>query len=86
MADWFQPIGIIIATLAAVIASQALISGSFMINEAMRLNFWPKVKIEYPTEVKDNYTSPLSTGYYFLVALVSFCTLRNQEIWNMPMV
>jgi KUP system potassium uptake protein len=29
MADWFQPIGIIIATLAAVIASQALISGSF---------------------------------------------------------
>jgi K+ transporter len=45
MADWFQPIGIIIATLAAVIASQALISGSFtLINEAMRLNFWPKVK------------------------------------------
>jgi KUP system potassium uptake protein len=44
MADWFQPIGIIIATLA-VIASQALISGSFtLINEAMRLNFWPKVK------------------------------------------
>jgi KUP system potassium uptake protein len=43
MADWFQPIGIIIA--AAVIASQALISGSFtLINEAMRLNFWPKVK------------------------------------------
>jgi KUP system potassium uptake protein len=29
MADWFQPFGIIIATMAAVIASQALISGSF---------------------------------------------------------
>ena len=48
MADWFQPIGIVVATLAAVIASQALISGSFtLINEAMRLNFWPKVKIKY---------------------------------------
>ena len=47
MANWFQPIGIVIATLAAVIASQALISGSFtLINEAMRLNFWPKVKIK----------------------------------------
>jgi len=53
MADWFQPFGIVIATMAAVIASQALISGSFtLINEAMRLNFWPKFKIKYPTDLK----------------------------------
>jgi KUP system potassium uptake protein len=59
MADWFQPIGIVIATLAAVIASQALISGSFtLINEAMRLNFWPKAKIKYPTEVKGQLYIP----------------------------
>lgn len=59
MPDWFQPIGIVIATLAAVIASQALISGSFtLINEAMRLNFWPKVKIKYPTEVKGQLYIP----------------------------
>ena len=59
MPSWFQPIGIIIATLAAVIASQALISGSFtLINEAMRLNFWPKVKIKYPTEVKGQLYIP----------------------------
>ena len=59
MADWFQPIGIIIATLAAVIASQALISGSFtLINEAMRLNFWPKVKIKYPSELKGQLYIP----------------------------
>ena len=59
MPDWFQPIGIIIATLAAVIASQALISGSFtLINEAMRLNFWPKVKIKYPTELKGQLYIP----------------------------
>jgi KUP system potassium uptake protein len=59
MADWFQPIGVVIATSAAVIASQALISGSFtLINEAMRLNFWPKVKIKYPTELKGQLYIP----------------------------
>lgn len=59
MPDWFQPFGIVIATLAAVIASQALISGSFtLINEAMRLNFWPKVRIKYPTELKGQMYIP----------------------------
>ncbi|GAA3748799.1 MULTISPECIES: KUP/HAK/KT family potassium transporter [Flavobacterium] len=59
MPHWFLPFGIVVATLAAVIASQALISGSFtLINEAMRLNFWPKVKIKYPTEVKGQLYIP----------------------------
>ncbi len=59
MAEWFKPAGIVIATLAAVIASQALISGSFtLINEAMRLNFWPKVKIKFPTDVKGQLYIP----------------------------
>ncbi|MDI9311159.1 MAG: KUP/HAK/KT family potassium transporter [Limnohabitans sp.] len=59
MPDWFQPFGIVIATMAAVIASQALISGSFtLINEAMRLNFWPKVKISYPTNQKGQIYIP----------------------------
>jgi KUP system potassium uptake protein len=59
MENWFQPIGIVVATLAAIIASQALISGSFtLINEAMRLNFWPKVRINYPTDVKGQLYIP----------------------------
>jgi len=59
MSDWFLPIGIGIATMAAIIASQALISGSFtLINEAMRLNLWPKVKIKYPTELKGQMYIP----------------------------
>ena len=67
MADWFQPIGIIVATLAAVIASQALISGSFtLINEAMRLNFWPKVKIKYPSELKGQLYIPSINWLLFL--------------------
>lgn len=50
MPEWFMPIGIFIATSAAIIASQALISGSFtLISEAIKLNLWPKMKINYPT-------------------------------------
>ncbi len=49
----FLIIGIVIATAAAIIASQALISGSFtLISEAIRLNLWPRMKIKYPTEAK----------------------------------
>lgn len=59
MATWFLPIGVIIATLAAIIASQALISGSFtLISEATKLNLWPKMKINYPTNERGQLYIP----------------------------
>ena len=59
MPESFIPYGIVIATIAAVIASQALISGSFsLINEAMRLNLWPKVRVKYPSELKGQLYIP----------------------------
>ena len=59
MPGWFLIPGIIIATIAAIIASQALISGSFtLISEAIRLNLWPKMKINYPTEAKGQLFIP----------------------------
>ncbi len=59
MPESFMPAGIIIATIAAVIASQALISGSFtLINEAMRLNLWPKVTVKYPSALKGQLYIP----------------------------
>jgi KUP system potassium uptake protein len=59
MPQWFKLIGITISTVAAIIASQALISGSFtLISEAMRLNLWPKMKIQYPTEEKGQLYIP----------------------------
>ena len=59
MPQWFKLIGIVISTVAAIIASQALISGSFtLISEAMRLNLWPKMKIHYPTEEKGQLYIP----------------------------
>ena len=59
MPDWFLTIGIVIATIAAIIASQALISGSFtLISEAIRLNLWPRMKINYPSEAKGQLYIP----------------------------
>lgn len=59
MPEGFRIIGIVIATAAAIIASQALISGSFtLISEAMRLNLWPKFKIRYPSEEKGQVYLP----------------------------
>jgi len=53
MPQWFIIPGVIIATTAAIIASQAMVSGAYtLISEAMRLNLWPKVKIRYPSEAK----------------------------------
>lgn len=59
MPEWFLYAGIAIATMAAIIASQALISGSFtLISEAMRLNLWPKFKIRYPSEARGQVFIP----------------------------
>jgi KUP system potassium uptake protein len=59
MPQWFIPVGIVIATAAAIIASQAMVSGSFtLISEAMRLNLWPKFKIRYPSEEKGQLFIP----------------------------
>jgi KUP system potassium uptake protein len=82
MPNWFQPFGIIIATSAAVIASQALISGSFtLINEAMRLNFWPKVKIKYPTDLKGQLYIP-SINWLLLAGCIGI-VLYFEESSNM---
>lgn len=59
MPDWFLLPGIIIATAAAIIASQALISGSFtLISEAMSLNFWPRVSVRQPSDLKGQIYIP----------------------------
>lgn len=57
--EWFKLPAIIIATAAAIVASQALISGSFtLINEAIRLNLWPRVKVNFPSDIKGQLYIP----------------------------
>lgn len=75
MPQWFILPGIIIATTAAIIASQAMISGSFtLISEAMRLNLWPKLRIRYPSETRGQLFIPSINFFMFLgcVAVVLY--------------
>ena len=59
MPQWFIVPGVIIATAAAIIASQAMVSGSFtLISEAIRLNLWPRMKIKFPSEAKGQLFIP----------------------------
>ena len=67
MPQWFILIGVVIATTAAIIASQAMISGSFtLISEAMRLNLWPKFRIRYPSEEKGQLFIPSINFFMFI--------------------
>jgi KUP system potassium uptake protein len=67
MPQWFIIPGVVIATSAAIIASQAMISGSFtLISEAIRLNLWPKLKIRYPSEEKGQLFIPAINMMIFL--------------------
>ncbi|RFM29447.1 KUP/HAK/KT family potassium transporter [Deminuibacter soli] len=82
MPESFIYIGIVIATSAAIIASQALISGSFtLVSEALRLNLWPKMKINYPTEEKGQLFIPGINTLLFIGCLG--ITLYFQSSSNM---
>ncbi|MBX7240288.1 MAG: KUP/HAK/KT family potassium transporter [Bacteroidia bacterium] len=59
MPEQFRPFGVIIATFATIIASQALISGTFTLaNEAMKLRLWPRMKVNYPSILKGQIYIP----------------------------
>jgi len=67
MPDWWLLPGVTIATFAAIIASQAVITGSFtLISEAIRLNFWPKVRLVYPSDQKGQLYVPSINWLLFL--------------------
>lgn len=64
--------GVMLATAAAIIASQSVITGAFtMFSEAMSINFWPNQKIDYPSGVKGQmYISRINWGLLLLCILV----------------
>jgi KUP system potassium uptake protein len=82
MPIWFLPFGITIATAAAIIASQALISASYtLVSEAISLNFWPKIKIKYPTLQKGQMY--IATLNWFLWTACMIVVLIFRESSNM---
>jgi KUP system potassium uptake protein len=80
--EQFMLPAIIIATAAAIVASQALISGSFtLINEAIRLNLWPRVKVNFPSDIKGQLYIP-SINWMLLIGCIGV-VLYFRESSNM---
>ena len=80
MPEWFLIAGISIATAAAIIASQAMISGSFtLISEAVRLNLWPKVKINYPSNQKGQLYVPSINILLWIGCIVVVLIFRESQ-------
>lgn len=78
MPAWFLKIGIIIATMATIIASQALISGCFtLVNEAMKLKLWPNQKVIYPTIVQGQVYIPFINWLLFFGCLTVVLIFRE---------
>jgi len=70
--------GVIISTFAAIIASQALISGSYtLVNEAMSLNFWPRVTMRNPTNLKGQIYIPSVNSILWFGCILMILYFKN---------
>lgn len=69
---------VVMATGAAIVASQALISGSFSIlSEAMNLNFWPRMHIKHPTNVKGQLFIPMVNLAMYIGVVFTILLFRD---------
>lgn len=79
MPAWFLPFGISIATAAAIIASQAMITGAFtLVSEAVRLNVWPKVRIVHPNLLKGQLYVP-SANWILLIGCIGVILIFGES-------
>lgn len=75
----FLPIGIVIASSAAVIASQALISGCFtLVNEAMKLKLWPNMKVNYPTQLMGQIYIP-GINWFLMIGCIAVVLIFRES-------
>jgi KUP system potassium uptake protein len=71
MPVWFFPAGLFLSLTVAVIASRTLIRGFFtIISEAISLNFWPKLRINYPKTMTDQIYIPSVNWILFVACIV----------------
>ena len=71
---------IIMATGAAIVASQALISGTFsVLSEAMNLNFWPRMRIKHPTNVKGQLYIPIINLAMYIGVVIIVMLFRDSS-------
>lgn len=78
--EGMRPFAIILSTVAAIIASQALITGSFtLVSEATRLNLMPHMKITYPSETKGQLYIPLVNNIMWVGTVFIVLLFQNSE-------
>lgn len=79
MPEWMLMFGIGIATLAAIIASQALISGTFtLVNEAMKLKLWPITRVRYPSQLRGQIYIP-SINWILLAGCIAVVLIFRES-------
>lgn len=72
--------GVLIATMATIIASQALISGTFtLVNEAMKLKLWPSTRVRYPSQVKGQIYVPAINWILMLGCILVVLVFRESD-------
>jgi len=80
MPKWFLLPGVFIATAASIIASQAIISGSFtIVKEAVSLNFWPKIRVINPTDIRGQVYLPFVNWYLWITCSLAVVFFRESS-------
>ena len=80
MPEWFLPVGIGIAAIATIIASQALITGAFtLVSEAIRLHFFPKFTVKYPSDIKGQIYIPVINSFLLLGCITVVLLFEEAE-------
>lgn len=78
--DFLLIFGVIIATMAAIIASQALISGTFtLVNEAMKLKLWPATRVRYPSQMKGQIYIPAINWILMLGCIIVVLIFKESQ-------
>ncbi|AYO58063.1 potassium transporter Kup [Chryseobacterium sp. 6424] len=82
MPAWAILPGVILATAAAIIASQAVLTGSFtMFSEAMSISFWPNQQIDYPSGIKGQmYIPKINWGLMVLCFIVVIYFKKSEHM------
>lgn len=76
----FLGVGIVISTIAAIIASQALISGVFtLISEAINLDFWPRMRINHTGEIRGQMYVPAINFFLFAGCVLTVLLFRSSD-------
>lgn len=80
MPEWFVVSGVVVATIVAIIAPQALISGAFtLVSEAIKLNIFPKLQVRYPNEDKGQLFLPVVNWTLYIGCIILVMIFRKSS-------